>query len=189
MYLILGLGNPGPQYELTRHNVGFLVLDNLAEKHRIPLTQHKHRSLFGQGEIGGHPVVLAKPMTYMNESGRAAQALLNAWNLSPDRMIVVHDDIDLAPGKIKRKFQGGDAGQRGVASCIERLGTDGFARIRVGIGRPENKHQIVDYVLSPFSGGELEQLNEVVEQAVQRVEAILTEIETQSNQTTEENTE
>ncbi|MGP0628796.1 aminoacyl-tRNA hydrolase [Nitrospina sp. 32_T5] len=189
MYLILGLGNPGPQYELTRHNVGFMVVDNLAEKHRIPLNQHKHRSLYGQGKIEGRPVVIAKPMTYMNESGRAAQALLNAWNIPPERMVVVHDDIDLVLGKIKRKFQGGDAGQKGVLSCIERLATDRFGRIRVGIGRPDNKHEIVDYVLSPFSEGEMEPLNHMIEEAVERVEAILTEIETQANQTTEENTE
>jgi len=188
VYLILGLGNPGPRYELTRHNVGFLVVDNLAEKHRIQLTHHQHQSLLGRGHIDGHPVVIAKPMTYMNESGRAARALLNALKLSPERMIVVHDDIDLVLGKIKRKFQGGDAGQRGIASCIEKLGTDCFARVRVGIGRPENKDEIVDYVLSPFSEGEMTELNDTVERAVQRVEEVLVEIETH-NQKTEENTE
>ena len=96
MFLILGLGNPGPRYELTRHNAGFLVLDNLADKYKIKLTQNKYRSLYGEGEIEGLPVILAKPMTYMNESGKAVKALISTFNLSPEQILVTHDDIDIS---------------------------------------------------------------------------------------------
>ncbi|MBC8283623.1 MAG: aminoacyl-tRNA hydrolase, partial [Nitrospinae bacterium] len=110
MFLIIGLGNPGPRYELTRHNAGFLALDNLADKYKIKLTQHKYRSLYGKGEIEGLPVILAKPMTYMNESGKAVIALLSTFNLSPEKILVLHDDIELPLGKLKTKLKGGDGG-------------------------------------------------------------------------------
>jgi len=189
VYLILGLGNPGPRYELTRHNLGFLVVDNLAEKHGIRLAHHKYHSQYGRGEIDGAPVIIAKPMTYMNESGRAAQALLSFFKISPNRMIVVHDDIDLVLGKMKRKFKGGHAGQRGVGSIKDTLGTEDFARIRLGIGRPEDRDEIVDYVLTPFSDEEIPLVNEVVELAIERIENTLIEIETKSKSTTEDNSE
>ena len=105
--MILGLGNPGPRYELTRHNAGFWVADNLAEKYNIRLDRHKYSSLYGKGEVEGLEVVIAKPMTYMNESGKAAKSLLSAFSLSPERMLVIHDDIDLPLGKIKKKAQRG----------------------------------------------------------------------------------
>ena len=107
MFLILGLGNPGPRYELTRHNAGFWVVDNLAEKYNIRLDRHKYFSLYGKGEVEGLEVVLAKPMTYMNESGKAAKSLLSAFNLSPERMLVIHDEIDFPLGRIKKKVQRG----------------------------------------------------------------------------------
>ncbi|MCH8156579.1 MAG: aminoacyl-tRNA hydrolase [Nitrospinae bacterium] len=188
MFLIIGLGNPGPRYELTRHNIGYLVADNLAEKHRIQLTQHKHRALLGEGEIGSLQVTVAKPMTYMNESGRAAKALLSALKISPEQVLVVHDDIDLPLGKIKMKTKGGDAGQLGVRSIAERFGTDRFYRIRVGVGRPEDPDDIVDYVLTPFTEEETSTLNEVVEEAVRKIEGTLAEMNKRYHQT-EENEE
>nr|NIS41060.1 aminoacyl-tRNA hydrolase [Desulfuromonadales bacterium] len=175
MFLILGLGNPGPRYELTRHNAGFLVVDNLAEKHRISLSQHKHRALYGRGEIQGVPVVVAKPMAYMNQSGKPAKALLSAFKIPPEKVLVVHDDIDLPLGKVKKKFKGGDAGQLGVRSLLDELGTDRFARLRVGIGRPENKEDTVDYVLSSFEEDEIGPLNQVIEQALELIETTLKE--------------
>ena len=180
MYLILGLGNPGPRYELTRHNIGFLVVDILAEKYSIKLDKHQFNSLYGEGDIDGFPVVVAKPMTYMNDSGKAARALSNVLGLEPAQVIVVHDDIDLPLGKIKCKAKGGDAGQRGVASIRHRLGTDGFWRVRVGIGRPDNRNDIVDYVLTPFEEEETSQLNEVLEEAVTRIEQIMKELKAKS---------
>ena len=185
MFLILGLGNPGPRYELTRHNAGFLVLDNLADKYKIKLTQHKYRSLYGKGEIEGLPVILAKPMTYMNESGKAVKALLSAFNLSPEQILVIHDDIDLPLGKIKTKLKGGDGGQLGIRSTIETLQTREFYRVRIGVDRPEDREEIVDYVLSPFTEEESGLLNNVMNKAVQTIEAALKELNKQNN-TTEE---
>ena len=174
--MILGLGNPGPRYELTRHNAGFWVVDNLAGKYNIRLERHKYFSLYGKGEVEGLEVVIAKPMTYMNESGKAAKSLLSAFNLSPEQLLVIHDDIDLPFGKVKKKFKGGDGGQRGIRSTIQSIRTREFARVRVGIGRPEDKDDIVDYVLSPFDEEDLGLINEAMEQAVQTVEAALKEL-------------
>jgi peptidyl-tRNA hydrolase, PTH1 family len=176
VFLILGLGNPGPRYELTRHNAGFWVADNLADKYDIRLGCHKYLSLYGKGEVDGLEVVIAKPMTYMNESGKAAKSLLSAFNLSPEQMLVIHDDIDLPLGKVKKKFKGGDGGQRGIRSTIQSIRTGEFARVRVGIGRPEDKDDIVDYVLSPFDAEDSGLINETMEQAVQAVEATLKEL-------------
>ena len=186
MLLILGLGNPGPRYELTRHNAGFLVLENLADKYKIKLSQSKYRSLYGKGEINGLPVILAKPMTYMNESGKAVKALISAFNLSLEQILVIHDDIDLPLGKIKTKFKGGDGGQLGIRSTIETLQTREFFRLRLGVGRPEHREEIVDYVLSPFSEEESGLLNEVMGKAVHRIEAALKELNKQRNNPTEE---
>jgi PTH1 family peptidyl-tRNA hydrolase len=183
VFLILGLGNPGPRYELTRHNAGFLVLDNLADKYKIKLTQHKYRSLYGKGEIEGFPVILAKPMTYMNESGKAVKALLSAFNLSSEQILVTHDDIDLPLGKIKTKLKGGDGGQLGVRSTLETLGTREFYRVRIGVDRPEDREDIVDYVLSPFTEEESGLLNDVMNKAVQTIEAALRELNKQNNPT------
>jgi PTH1 family peptidyl-tRNA hydrolase len=183
VFLILGLGNPGPRYDLTRHNAGFLALDNLADRYKIKLTQHKYRSLYGKGEIEGLPVILAKPMTYMNESGKAVKALLSAFNLSPEQILVTHDDIDLPLGKIKTKLKGGDGGQLGVRSTIETLRTREFYRVRIGVGRPEDREDIVDYVLSPFTEEESGLLNDVMNKAVQTIEAALTELNKQNNPT------
>lgn len=181
--MILGLGNPGPRYELTRHNAGFWVVDNLADKYKIRLDRHKYFSCYGKGEIGGLEVILAKPMTYMNESGKAAKSLLSAFNIFPDHMVVVHDDIDLPLGKIKKKFKGGDGGQRGIRSTIQSVRTGDFARVRVGIGRPEDKDDIVDYVLSPFDEEDSGLVNEIMEEAVQTIEAALQEINKRSKST------
>jgi len=185
VFLILGLGNPGPRYELTRHNAGFLVLENLADKYKIKLSQNKYRSLYGKGEIDGLPVILAKPMTYMNESGKAVKALISAFNLSLEKILVTHDDIDLPLGKIKTKFKGGDGGQLGIRSAIETLQTREFFRIRIGVGRPEHGEDIVDYVLSPFDEQESGLLNEVMDKAVHTIEAALKELNKRNNPTEE----
>jgi len=188
VFLIVGLGNPEPQYELTRHNAGFLAVDALAEKHRIILDRHRFNSLCGEGEIDGVPVMLVKPMTYMNESGKAVKAVAASFNLRPDQIIVAHDDIDLPLGKVKAKSGGGSAGQRGVSSIIARLGAEEFARVRIGIGRPEYKGQIVDYVLSPFSEDELQEVGPVLKRATDLIETKLKELNEREN-LTEENAE
>lgn len=186
MYLIIGLGNPGPRYELTRHNVGFLVADSLAEKQRIALTQSKYRSLYGEGEIEGCKVMIAKPMTYMNNSGQAAKLILSALKIHPKQVLVIHDDIDLPLGKIKIKTKGGDAGQLGVRSITEKFGNDEFYRIRVGVGRPDNPADIVDYVLTSFPESDAQLLNDIVEKAVLRVEETLAEINKRNHKAEED---
>ena len=188
MYLIIGLGNPGPRYELTRHNIGFLIADSLAEKQRIALSQSKYKALYGEGEIEGCQVMIAKPMTYMNNSGQAAKLILSALRISPNQVLVIHDDIDLPLGKIKIKTKGGDAGQLGVRSITEKFGTDQYYRIRVGVGRPDDPEDIVDYVLTRFTESENQLLNEVIEGAVLRVEGTLVEMNERNN-LTEENGE
>ena len=185
MFLILGLGNPGPRYELTRHNAGFLVLENLADKYKIKLSQNKYRSLYGKGEIDGLPVILAKPMTYMNESGKAVKAIISAFNLSMEQILVTHDDIDLPLGKIKTKFKGGDGGQLGIRSTIETLRTQEFCRVRIGVDRPEDREDIIDHVLSSFTEEESSLLNDVINQAVHKIEAALKELNKRNNPTEE----
>ena len=181
MYLILGLGNPGPEYVRTRHNAGYMVVDALAGKHRVKISHHKYNSLYGEGEIGGCRVVISKPLTYMNESGKAAKAILNALDIPLENVIVVHDDIDVPLGKIKIKHEGGDAGQRGVRSLMNTFQTDQFTRVRVGIGRPADKDDIVDYVLSPFEKEEWDLFGGIVEQATQLIEQTLQELIRKNN--------
>lgn len=181
MYLILGLGNPGPEYARTRHNAGYLVVDALAGKHRFKFSQHKYNSLYGEGEIDGCRVVISKPLTYMNESGKAAKAILNALDIPLENVIVVHDDIDVPLGKIKIKHEGGDAGQRGVRSLLNTFHTDQFTRVRVGIGRPAGNEDIADYVLSPFEKEEWERFGDIVEQAVLLIEQTLQELIRRNN--------
>lgn len=187
MFWVLGLGNPGPQYELTRHNAGFLAVDTLAEKHRIRLDQHGYHALWGDGTIDGCAILLAKPLTYMNVSGVAARALSQGRDLSPEHLIVVHDEIDLPLGRIKTKFGGGDAGNRGVASIIERLQTERFHRVRIGVGRAERKEDMADYLLSRFEEEEFPEVNRVLEDAVLRIEQKLKQLNSpsQSHETEE----
>jgi len=160
----------------------------LAEKQRITLSQSKYQALFGEGEIEGCQVMIAKPMTHMNNSGQAAKLILSALGTSPNRVLVIHDDIDLPLGKIKIKTKGGDAGQLGVRSITEKFGTDQYYRIRVGVGRPGDPEDIVDYVLTPFTEAETQLVNEVIEEAVIKVEETLKEMN-ESNNKTEENGE
>jgi len=172
--LIVGLGNPGSRYHATRHNVGFLVIDALAAAHRIGLQERLTTAQFGRGSIRAQEVVLAKPLIYMNTSGEAAAALGAHFSIPSTDVVVIHDDIDLALGRLKWKTKGADAGHNGVRSVIEYLGTDHFTRIRVGIGRPATKEEVIPYVLSPLALEELPVLEGVIRTAVERVEQWLT---------------
>ena len=173
MKLIVGLGNPGSRYQVTRHNVGFRVIDALGATHRIPLRQHLPFADYGEGGIGAHQVVLAKPLTYMNASGKAVASLCAYFAIPPDDVIVVHDDLDLTLGRVKLKTKGGDAGHYGVRSIIEHLGRGEFTRIRVGIGRPVSKDEVVAFVLSPFTPDELPLVDEAIHNALERIENLL----------------
>jgi PTH1 family peptidyl-tRNA hydrolase len=167
--LIIGLGNPGGEYTGTRHNVGFLVLDEMADRVNITFRDVGHCSLASNGSLYGQRLCLAKPMTYMNRSGGVVRRLLKEYRLGPEDLLVVHDDLDIEFGKVRLKRSGGDAGQRGIRSIIEALNTRHFSRIRVGIGRGEERGDEADYVLSPFTADEREKLGEVVGLAVDRI--------------------
>jgi peptidyl-tRNA hydrolase, PTH1 family len=171
--LIVGLGNPGSRYDDTRHNVGFRVIASLGAAHRIGLQSHLSTAVYGEGTIAAQPVVLASPRTYMNASGKAVADLCAHFSIPSNDLIVAHDDLDLPLGRVKLKMKGGDAGHYGVRSIIAHLGTGDFLRIRVGIGRPASKEEIVTYVLSPFTPDELPLLHDAVRHAVEKIENVL----------------
>jgi peptidyl-tRNA hydrolase, PTH1 family len=173
--IIVGLGNPGSRYQHTRHNLGFDVIDVLARRSAISMRLHAADALCGTGRVGGRTVLLAKPQTYMNISGRAVARLVRQYLQDNEQLIVVHDDIDLPLGSIRVKRQGGAAGHRGVQSLIDFLGHGNFVRLRLGIGRPPCKEDIVEYVLSPFRTEETDAYEAMIAQAVERVLVLLTE--------------
>jgi PTH1 family peptidyl-tRNA hydrolase len=171
--LIVGLGNPGEAYRLTRHNLGFMVVDRLARRHRIPLDKKRLESVFGLGQMGSEPVILAKPMTFMNLSGRAVREVAEFFGLGTDNLLVIHDDIDLDFGKIKIKQKGGDGGHNGVMSLIEAFSSGTFVRVRVGIGRPDTKNEVKGYVLDKFDARQQTLLEDVISNVQGAVETIL----------------
>jgi len=159
--LIVGLGNPGTEYAGTRHNVGFDVLEALAARVRTATEwQNKYGGVFCSTRFAGQPLRLLKPMTFMNSSGNAVEKLVRALDLATDEVLVVHDCMDLPLGRIRLRQKGSSGGQRGVESIIERLGTDQFPRLRVGIGRPDRA--VIDYVLSGWDTDELPLVQEVI---------------------------
>ena len=149
--------------------MGFLVIDTLAEKYRIKLDQHQHQALSGRGEVEGHPVVVSKAMTYMNKSGVAAKALLNALDIPPERMIVVHDEIDLPNGEAKIKWAGGHGGHNGLRSIFAHLSRD-IWRLRLGVGHPGHKDQVVSYVLKQISKSDRAAIDDVIIDAMNTID-------------------
>nr|WP_290665192.1 aminoacyl-tRNA hydrolase [Ardenticatena sp.] len=175
LYLIVGLGNPGPQYARNRHNVGFQVLDRLAGRHGLTFSRTMHRALVAEGRIDGRRVLLAKPLTYMNNSGEAVGALVRSFDIPLEQVLVVYDDIDLPPGALRLRPKGGSGGQRGMRSIIHHLGTEAFPRLRIGIGRPPERMDVAAYVLQNFSPDEELDMEEVRERAVDAIETWLRE--------------
>lgn len=173
--LIVGLGNPGQEYAGTRHNVGFWVVTLLSRRHNIPLKRHRCQSRYGTGEINGVPVVLAQPMTYMNHSGLAVKALLKAYHLNPQDMLVVYDDFALKVGVLRLRPSGSAGGQGGMRSIIAHTGSQEFPRLRVGIGPLPEGVPMPDFVLSTFAEQEKEIMLKVLEQAANAAEEWLTE--------------
>lgn len=151
MKLIVGLGNPTPQYEGTRHNVGFDVVDRLAEQYQIPLDTVKHKGVYGKGNIDGVKVILLKPMTFMNLSGESVAAVAGYYKIASEDMIVIYDDINLDVGRLRIREKGSAGGHNGMKNIIAQVGTDAFPRIRVGVGMKPQKMDLADYVLSRFS--------------------------------------
>lgn len=172
MRLIVGLGNPGPKYERTRHNLGFLFIDRLAERLNISVSRSQADAYVGKGRLGGEAVVLVKPQTFMNRSGLSVAQLERYWRDQlcepPDSLIVAHDDMDLEAGRLKVASGGGPAGHKGIISIIERLGRRDFVRLKLGIGRPQNERMDVpDYVLSLFSQEEAGAIEVMLDRAVE----------------------
>ena len=174
MFLIVGLGNPTKQYEKTRHNIGFDVMDALAYKYNISISENKHKALCGKGVIEGMKVVLAKPQTYMNLSGESVAELVNYYKLDPEsELIVVFDDISLEPGNIRIRKKGSAGGHNGIKNMIAQLGTDTFQRIKVGVGEKPKGYDLAAYVLGHFHGEDLELMEEGYEKAISATEEIL----------------
>ncbi len=171
--LVVGLGNPGPRYAATRHNAGFFVLDLLAERTGGRFKAHRSRCDVLEGRLAGHPVVLAKPRSYMNDSGGAVVAAARFYKVPVERMIVVHDDLDLPYGTLRLKRGGGDGGHNGLRSLTAALGCNDYARVRFGIGRPPGRQDPADYVLREFAAAERRELAFLVDRAADAVEALL----------------
>ncbi len=168
-HLVVGLGNPGPEYELTRHNMGFLVVDELADRARAGPWRRACRAEVAEGSLAGRPVVLAKPLTYMNRSGDAVVRLVDRYGVPLDRLVVIHDDLDLPFGALRIRTQGGHGGHKGIRSILGALGTGEFVRVKIGIGRPSGKGDVVDYVLGPFTADEAAELPSVLVRAAEAV--------------------
>lgn len=173
MFFIVGLGNPGEKYEKTRHNIGFKIVDYLADEYQIPVQKKSDLYESGSGLFLTHSVLLAKPVTFMNRSGLAVRRLLDYFHESASQLIIIHDDLDIPFGQIRIKLKGGAGGHNGVSSIIEALQTDEFLRIRAGVGRPAEKEEAVSYVLSPFLKEEQAVLVEVIRQSAGAVKEIL----------------
>jgi peptidyl-tRNA hydrolase, PTH1 family len=170
-WLIVGLGNPGPEYRGTRHNIGFEAIDDLASRHRIKVDRAKHRGMHGSGLVAGVAVVLAKPLTYMNLSGQAVAPLARQFGIKPDRILVIADDLDLALGKLRLKEKGSAGGHNGHKSLIASLGTQSYPRLKIGIG--QSGGSTIDHVLSRFTAEERVDVEAAVKAAVDAVEALL----------------
>ncbi len=182
LWIVVGLGNPGPEYEVSRHNVGFRVVDTLADRAGVALTRCRYRSLFVRGALCGAQVLLVKPLTFMNESGFSVSRWQQALRLDPGRIIVVHDDLDLPPSQLRIRVGGGHGGHRGIRSVMEAIGSPDFLRVKVGIGRPRNGQDAVTHVLGPFEECEGGVIEAAVQGAADAVEALLQEgLETAMN--------
>ena len=174
MYIITGLGNPTKKYENTRHNMGFDVVDKLAGKYGIKMKRSRFTALAGKGEIGGEPVLLVKPQTFMNLSGEAVGRILKYYKADAAKeLIVIYDDTDLDVGKIRIKARGSAGGHNGMKSIIAHLSSEEFVRIRIGIGKRAENAEMVDFVLGRFDGAERKEIEEAQERAVLAVEEIL----------------
>ena len=175
MYIIAGLGNPGTQYAGTRHNAGFSCIDELADKYNISVDTAKHKGLIGKGVIAGEKVLLVKPMTYMNNSGECIREVMDYYKVDIDDLIVIFDDISLVPGKLRIRAKGSAGGHNGIKSIIAHLGSDGFKRVKFGVGDKPKGWDLADWVLGKFPSEEFEALREGNKKACEAVECIMSE--------------
>jgi peptidyl-tRNA hydrolase, PTH1 family len=175
--LIVGLGNPGFRYAATRHNVGWMVLDAFVSKHGTTLDRTGYHGKYGEmrWQATGEKVILLKPLTFMNLSGRSVVSAAHFFKLAPTDVLVVYDDLDLPPGKLRMREKGGAGGHNGMKSIIEEFGTQDFPRLKIGIGRPAPGWEVVDWVLTPFQGDDAAAMAQTIPLAVEAVEAYLSE--------------
>lgn len=174
-FLIAGLGNPGRKYRQTRHNIGFMLLDRLAEQFKVSFTRFESKSLVTKVDYSDRKLVLAKPQTYMNLSGQAIGSLLKFYKIPINNFMVVYDEVDLPFGALRIRSGGGSAGHKGMVSIIERLQSEGFPRIRIGIGRPPGKMEAATYVLQEFHRDEREILDMILDRAAQAVKDFISQ--------------
>ena len=173
MYLIVGLGNPGDKYTFTRHNAGFLAIEQIAKRHSISLSSTGHNAVFGKGRICGKEVILAQPQTFMNASGLAVKQLMNYFKISLDELVVIYDDMDIDVGSLRIRLNGSAGTHNGMKSIIiDHLKTENFKRIRVGIGRPAH-HNIIDFVLSNFGEDEMPLLADSLKNAADAIDVMM----------------
>ena len=175
MYLIAGLGNPTKEYDKTRHNVGFSVIDVLADRYRIDISEKKHKALCGRGVIEGQKVLLLKPQTFMNLSGESIRAAADYYKIEPEEMIVIYDDISLDPGQLRIRLKGSAGGHNGIKNIIANLGTQDFPRIKVGVGAKPPRMDLADYVLSRFGAGEHKLMEEAFGEAAEAAVMMMTD--------------
>ncbi len=175
MYLIVGLGNPESDYAKTRHNMGFNVINKLSDKYGIEVNKKKFKSLFGMGEIEGKKVILLKPQTYMNLSGEAVRECMDFYKIKPEELIVIYDDVDTDLGNVRIRIKGSAGTHNGMKSVIENISTEEFARIRVGIGKPEDGEDMISYVIGAIKEEDKEGLEKGVEKAFEAVVIALKE--------------
>ena len=176
MYIIVGLGNPDPKYNGTRHNIGFSAVTTLADAHNISLDMKKHKALIGKGVIAGQKVILAQPLTYMNLSGESVRELVDYYKLDPEsELLVIYDDINLAPGKLRIRAKGSAGGHNGIKNIIACLGTQNFARIRIGVGEKPKGWDLADYVLGKFDREDEPMIREALDRTADACQVILSE--------------
>lgn len=174
-YMIVGLGNPGKQYENTRHNAGFICIDMLADKYSVKINKLKFKSLMGEGRVEGKRCLFLKPQTFMNLSGEAVRDAAEFYKIPPERIIVIFDDISLDPGKLRIRRKGSDGGHNGMKNIIYHLKSDMFPRIKVGVGaKPNPEYDLADWVLSRFTKKEADEIKKAAENTVGAVEIMVT---------------
>lgn len=175
MYIIAGLGNPGKQYEGTRHNVGFDVIDAIADKYHISVLERKHKALIGKGVVAGQKVILVKPLTFMNLSGESIREVVDYYKIDEkEELIVVYDDISLVPGGLRIRGKGSAGGHNGIKSILQHLGHDVFKRVKVGVGEKPKGWNLADHVLGKFTTEERKAVDEAVKASAEAVELLLT---------------
>lgn len=181
MFLIVGLGNPGKEYENTRHNIGFKVIDNIAKEYNIDINRQKFKGIYGEGFINGKKVMLLKPSTYMNLSGESVREVIDFYNIDNNEILVIYDDISLEVGRLRIREKGSAGGHNGIKSIIAHLGSDVFSRIKVGVGQPNT--DLVKFVLGKFSKEEMSTLDESIEASTKATaEIIINDVKTAMNQ-------